>query len=126
MTETPPNLLERLEKSKKDLQELDEAIRAGDIDPRVLREFRDAVDHIRLTAWAVQQWIEKQAQKGDVYSVLPLLAAERLRRATQLNNNLTGDLDATEITIETAGLEQLFQSVDRLHERLAPLFKKRT
>lgn len=125
MTEPEPNLLERLERSKKDLEELDEAIRGGDIDPRVLREFRDAVDHIRLTAWAVQQWIEKQAQKGDVYSVLPLLAAERLRRATQLNNNLTGDLDAAEITIETEGLEQLQKSVEGLHNRLAPLFKKR-
>lgn len=125
MTEPEPNLLERLEKSKRDLQDLDEAIREGDIDPRVLREFRDAVDHIRLTAWAVQQWIEKQAQKGDVYSVLPLLAAERLRRATQLNHNLTGDLDAAEITIETEGLEQLQKSVEGLHNRLAPLFKKR-
>lgn len=125
MTEPGPNLLERLERSKKDLEELDEAIRGGDIDPRVLREFRDAVDHIRLTAWAVQQWIEKQAQKGDVYSVLPLLAAERLRRATQLNHNLTGDLDAAEITIETEGLEQLQKSVEGLHNRLAPLFKKR-
>lgn len=125
MTEPGPNLLERLERSKKDLEELDEAIRGGDIDPRVLREFRDAVDHIRLTAWAVQQWIEKQAQKGDVYSVLPLLAAERLRRATQLNHNLTGDLDASEITIETEGLEQLQKSVEGLHNRLAPLFKKR-
>ena len=116
------NLSSRLEQARKDMQELAEAIKAGEIDPRVLREFRQSVDHLRLTAWAVQQWLELQAQNRDAYSVLPLLTGERIRRATTLNRDLTDELDAMEITYGTEGLKELFDSVNELLQRLGPLF----
>ena len=116
------NLSSRLEQARKDMQELAQAIKAGEIDPRVLREFRLSVDHLRLTAWAVQQWLELQAQNRDAYSVLPLLTGERIRRATTLNRDLTGELDAMEITYDTEGLKDLFGSVNELLQRLGPLF----
>lgn len=118
------NLTARLEKARGELQELAEAIKAGDIDARVLREFRESVDHVRLTAWAVQQWLELQAQNRDAYSVLPLLTGERVRRATLLNATLTGELDTVEITLDTEGLRDLFEAVDQLLLRLAPLFRQ--
>lgn len=114
----------RLQKTTAELRELEQAIRAGDIDARVLREFRDAVDHVRQTAWAVQQWVELQAQHRDAYGVLTLLTAERIRRATQLSHDLAMDLDAGEVTFETEGVEKLFRAVQELFERLARLFKK--
>lgn len=115
---------DRLQKVSVELRELEEAIKKGEIDGRVLREFRDAVDHVRQTAWAVQQWLQLQAQKRDAYSVLGLLTVERIRRATQLSTDLAIDLDATEVTFETEGLEGLFRAVQGLYERLARLFKK--
>lgn len=114
----------RLEKMSVELRELEQSMKSGDIEPRVLREFRDSVDHVRQTAWAVQQWLELQAKRGDVYSVLSLLTAERIRRATQLSSDLAMDLDATEVTFETEGLPALFRAVQGLYERLARLFKK--
>ena len=56
---------------------------------------------------------------------LPLLAAERIRRATQLNKAIATDLAAHELTSETAGLEELFQAVESLYQRVADLLKGR-
>lgn len=108
----------RLQRVGNELLELDQAIRSGDIDIRLLEGFRQAIDHVRETTWAVQQWIELRAQEKDAYGVLPRLTVERIRRATQLNNDLALDLDATEITMETEGIENLRQSVRGLYKRL--------
>lgn len=125
-TATPAGgpLADRLQKVSAELHALNEAIKAGNIDGRILREFREAVDHIRLTAWSVQQWLDLQAKRGDVYSVLSLLTTERIRRATQLSGDLSLDLDAAEVTFETEGLDKLYVAVEGLFVRLARLFKK--
>jgi hypothetical protein len=115
---------ERLKATTDELQKLEQLVLSGDCSPRVLAEFRGAVDSIRQTAWAVQQWIELQNQNRDPYSVLGILTEERVRRATQITNDLTMDLDSLEMGLETAGLEKLYQAVKGLHERLMPLFRK--
>jgi len=120
-----PDLSTRLEKISQELRDVEEALKtAGNVEPRVLRQFRDAVDHVRLTAYTVQQWLELQAKRGDPYSVLALLTTERIRRATQLAGDLSIDLDSTEVTFETEGLGKLFEAIRGLYERLARLFKK--
>ena len=113
----------RLQDLGAELRALEEDIKAGEVDARVLQEFRESVDQIRVTAWAVQQWSELQAQKRDAYSVLPLLTRERIRRATQLAETLSLDIDATEVTFETEGIEKLFHAVEGVYYRLARLFK---
>jgi len=124
MTTANQDLASRLQKTTAELRELEQVIKSGDIDPRVLREFRQAVDHLRQTAWVVQQWLELKAQRRDAYTVLVLLTAERVRRATNLCNDLALDLDATELTFETEGIDTLFHAVEGLFQRLARLFKK--
>ena len=114
----------RLQKITGELQELERLVRSGDCAPRVLSEFRIAIDNIRQTAWAVQQWTDLQKQRRDPYSVLDVLAKERVRRATQIARDLTTDLESLDLSLETEGLSDLFHAVERLHERLAPLFRK--
>jgi hypothetical protein len=77
----------------------------------------------RIEFWAVQQWLELRERGSDPYSTLPLLTTERVRRTTQLSKDLDLDLQTAEVSIETEGLGDLFQAVDGLHGRLAPLFK---
>ena len=72
----------------------------------------------------MQQWIELQRQQRDPYTVLGLLTEERVKRATQINKDLTMDLDSLEMGLETEGLGKLYEAVKGLHERLMPLFKK--
>jgi hypothetical protein len=114
----------RLKKAATELRELDEALKTGGVDSRVLREFRDAVDYVRKTAWAVQEWQERQLQHRDTATVLPLLTAERVRRATQLSNAVVSDLKTHEATAETPGIEDLFRSVEHLRDHLAGVFKR--
>jgi len=108
----------KLEKDMKDA-------RSGRMDPRVLREFRDAVDYVRKTAWALQELQERQVHQRDTATVRTLLTDERVRRGTQLSKALTADLDANEVSEATAGAAELFRAIEALYQRLAGLFKVR-
>ncbi len=118
------NITARLQAATAELRELEELVRSGNLDSRVLSEFRHAVDYIRNTAWAVQQWVGLEQQSGDPYSVLPMLSAERVRRATQLARDLSLDLQSVEVPLETPGLKELFESINDLQRRLAVLFTR--
>lgn len=117
------SLSAHLQKLSTELRVIEEFIKAGEVDPRVLHEFRDAVDQIRVTAWVVQQWAELQARQEDAYAVLPFITKERMRRMAKLSDDLALDIDATEIETGNEGLEALRLSIERLHLRLARFFK---
>lgn len=113
----------QLKKTSSELLHLEDAIRSGGIDQRILKDFRDAVDHVRKTAWAVQEWQERQIQHHDPHTVLPLLTGERIRRAAHLSKAIISDLAAHDVTPETAGVRDLFESTTRMHQLLADLLK---
>src|SRR5947208_2062113 len=104
MAETAPN-------SQTRKRRLNRAMQSGNLDPRILREFRDAVDYVRKTAWAAEEWQERQLRQRDPHTILALITSERIRRATQLSNAISADLAAQEVTTETSGLEEFFQAV---------------
>jgi|SRR5208283_5692243 len=114
---------QRLRAATDELQALEKLVVSG-CSPRVLSDFRSAVDSIRQTAWAVQQWKELQGQNRDPYSVMGILSKERVRRATQIAKDLTIDLESLELGVETEGLESLYHAIEGLYERLAPLFRR--
>ena len=111
------SLTARLRETTVELQELERSVISGDLYPRVLSEFRNAVNHIRNTAWAVQQWVGAKEQSGDPYAVLPALAAQRVQRATQLANDLCLDLQTVEVTADTEGVGDLYRAVDDLRRQ---------
>ena len=115
----------RLKMAIDNLLKLEDAIKSGGMDPHVLREFRDAVDYVRKTAWALQELQERQAQQRDTATVRSLLTEERVRRATQLSKVLASDLDSHEVTDGTTGAADLYRAVEGLYQRLAGLFKIR-
>ena len=111
----------QLKRTTGELLKLEHGIKSGDIDPYVLRDFRDAVDHIRKTAWAVQEWQERLVQKRDTATVIPLLVVERIRRGTQLYEALADDLKNRAIRPEAAEIESLFHAIERLYQELKQL-----
>jgi hypothetical protein len=117
----------RLEAATRELNELEELVKSRTLDSRVLSEFREAVDHIRSTTWAVQKWIGLSDESGgDPFSVLPIMSAERVKRAIQISTDLSLDLQTIEIGFDTPGIIDLFNAVDDLHRRLAKLLKRDT
>ena len=123
---TPEEIPARLQRATSELVELEHTLKGTkpELDSRVLYEFRQAVDNIRNTGKVVQEWISREKQQGDVYGLLPLLTADRIRRAAQINKDLALDLDASEVTSETEGIEELFRFVGHLFQRLAHMFKR--
>ncbi len=115
----------RLKMAIDNLLKLEDAIKSGGMDPHVLREFRDAVDYVRKTAWALQELQERQAQQRDTATVRSLLTEERVRRATQLSKVLASDLDSHEVTDGTTGAADLFRAIKGLYQRLEGLFNIR-
>src|ERR1700739_1157374 len=115
----------QLRKTTAELVKVEQAIKSGGVEPRILREFRDAVDYVRKTAWAVQEWQERQLQRHYPQTVLPLITAERLRRGTELSKAIVADLAAYQVTRETIGIDEFFRAVESLHRRVAELFKDR-
>jgi len=112
-----------LRKASAELLRLEQGIKSGEIDPLILREFRDAVDYVRKTAWAVQEWRERQMQHRDPSTVLSLLTLERIRRATTLTHDLLGDLSAQDVSRRTEGITELHDAVSVLHKRLTQYFE---
>lgn len=114
----------QLRKTSNELLQLEQAIRSGGIDHRILIDFRDAVDHVRKTAWAVQEWQERQLQHHDPHTLIPLLTTERIRRAAQLGDAIVSDLTTREVNRETPGIDRLYAAVGRMHQLLVDLFKE--
>jgi hypothetical protein len=119
------SITQRLESATGELRRLEDLVKSGDLDARVLAEFRNAVDHIRSTTWAVQKWLGLNEQSGgDPFSVLPIMSAERVKRATQITNDLSLDLQTVDVGIDTPGIVELFNAVDDLRRRLATLLQR--
>ncbi|MGH9715810.1 MAG: hypothetical protein ACRD4R_03640 [Candidatus Acidiferrales bacterium] len=116
----------QLKKTSAQLAQIEEAIKSGGVDPRILRDFRDAVDYVRKTAWAVQEWQERQLKQHDPQTVLPLIISERIRRATQLSNAISADLSTHDVTRETSGIKEFFQAIEGLYGQIGRLFHGRT
>jgi hypothetical protein len=109
----------RIKKASNDLVKLEEALRSGGIDQQVLRDFRDAVDYVRKTAWVVYEWQDRQLHHRDTATVLPMLASERVRRAIQLAQAIAVDMDARRISADSPAITDLIQAVDQIQARIA-------
>ncbi|HWZ44376.1 MAG TPA: PilZ domain-containing protein [Candidatus Saccharimonadales bacterium] len=108
------------------LTELEQNLVKDKVDPRLIAQFHDAMEHTRQTAWTVQQWVDLHAGSGDPFEVLPQLEAERMHMLIKLSRNVIADIDSTSINEFTEGIGELNDMMQQLHKRLARLFGKRT
>jgi hypothetical protein len=101
-----------------DLNELEQNLVKDRIDPRLIAQLHDSVEHVRQTARTVQQWVDLHSTGGDPFEVLPQLEAERMHMLSKLAHNVTADIDASSINTYTPGISDLYETVQQLYRRL--------
>jgi hypothetical protein len=90
----------------------------ADFDPRILSEFRDALNRVRTAAWVMQQYVEHQMQEQDPRRVFSLLAGERIRAGYQICKLISEDLHNDEVKIQKGQLLELNDAVEELAQEL--------
>ncbi len=107
-----------------ELQKLENSLRAGGIDLRLLKEYRDAAEYVRTAAAAVKQLRDCQLQGRSDSEVVSFLSTERIRRTTSLCLEVMADLDAGKITADTKGGEEYCQALEQTLIRLKPILNQ--
>jgi len=104
-----------------ELQKLENSLRAGGIDLRLLNEYRDAAEYVRTAAAAVKQLRDCQLAGRSDSEVVSFLCSERIRRTTSLCLEVLADLEAGRVTADTKGIEEYCRSLQQSLNRLKPL-----
>ncbi len=121
----PPESSQKLQGLTDELRLLQALLTAGvEFDPRILTEFRDTVNRVRTTAWAMQQYIENAANDRDPKMVLTLLAGERVRAAFQICEAIRADLKNEQVQFQKGQLLELNEVVQSLAKELAEAVSK--
>jgi hypothetical protein len=115
-------LSSRLAKASEELRSLERMLASGNVDVQVLADFREAVNHVRHSAWTVQLSMDLKAQNRDTFGILSLITDERVRITTNLASALVQDLEGKDLCHSTPGLGKLFENVKRLFETLKNIF----
>ena len=110
----------QVKKASVELQKLEKSLRSQNVDLRLLKEFRDAVDYLQAIAGSVQRERERQIE-GDDERVDAWLVGERMRRTINFCLEVITDFDAGRITEETKGLAELLESVEQISQRFRSL-----
>ena len=113
-----PTVPSRLEQAISELQGLNELLFSGDLDPRILTDFRDAVNRVRNAAWAARQYVARKETDQGSRSVLSFLVGERIRVTYQLCQAISDDLKRTDIEFQAGSLVHLHEIVKALTEQL--------
>jgi hypothetical protein len=101
------------------LRSLDHALKSNpSLDGPALREFRLALDNVRLTAWTVSELQNARESRKNPQVVISFLTAERLRRFSQIARDLCNDLERESGSWSAQAVNDLTNSLNLLRERL--------
>ena len=119
-----PGLSSRLMKTNEELKNLQNSVKTGMINVKVLMDFRTATERARQASAAVQQWLDAQGRGADPYKLMEQVVKQRVEMATLLIKDLSADLESLDVDFDTAGLPALNEAVRQLDERLEKLFPR--
>jgi hypothetical protein len=112
------NVGDRLESAIIELLALQEVLSSDEVDGRVLRDFRDALNRVRNTAWAAQKYISSRMFDEGPAGLNSFLSGERVRCTFQLCSSLNEDLQNEAIHFQKGQLSELQKAVQGLNKQL--------
>jgi hypothetical protein len=116
------DLSTRLRDMKLEFQQMEAELRStSESHARALQEFRHSLDELRMTAWTVSELMNARNTEQDPEIARSFLAAERLRRFSQMTRDLSIELEDEGLTWENSGIQSLFNSLNMLQARLSKL-----
>lgn len=108
----------QVNKAVVELQNLEKALKAEEIDLQLVREYRDAIEYVRSTTETLRRIRTAKPRASDDRELLSALAADRVRRATSVCLDVTADLDAGRVHQDSKSIEALGRAVQQLQQRL--------
>ena len=117
--------IDRLQKVCSELTELQAGLKESDIEAGALMVFRDTVDQMRMTAMTLQQGLERLRLAPDKHGLLALLIDDRMRRASQLNTDISKAFEAGRIRTDQEGLSAYLLVLNQVMEQLDLMFGSR-
>ena len=108
----------QVKKTIVELQNLEKALQCEDMDLRLVKEYRDAVDYIRTAAGTLEQLREHQFRRMDNTELLCTLATDRVRRTIALCLEVVADLDAGRLKNASEDVGELYRVLGNVHEHL--------
>ena len=115
----------RLQSVASELRHIQDALLSEqEIDTRILTDFRDAVNRIRNTAWAMDQYANSKTTKSAVEPVLTVVAGERIRVAYQLSRLVQADLANPQIRFQRGQVVSLSDATHDLAQELRKVIER--
>lgn len=108
----------QVKKTIVELENLEKALQREEMDLRLVKEYRDAVDLIRKAAQTLEQLREHQFRELDNSDLLSTLAADRIRRATVLCRDVAADIDTGRAKSPSQDTEELYQAIEHVQGHL--------
>jgi hypothetical protein len=107
-----PYTAKRVESVSHELRDLMQLLQCTEVEPHLLRQFRDVLGEVRNTAWAIQHFLESEGGQATPQAQLRFLTHERIRLATKLCAALSQDMG--QVPLETRELKQLVDTVAKM------------
>jgi hypothetical protein len=124
MIVTEQDLCEKLRHLTSQLKDLNDDLKSITLpDIHVLHEFRSALDSARLTAWTASELLHARQNGVNLERMEAFLTAERVRRITEMANELCTDMRKGAITMHSSSMRFLSDGLRGLLFRLDGITK---
>lgn len=111
-------IVEQVQQLKQALIEIEKRLSESDVPVAVLEDFKMAVDHTRMTVWALLS-----SSPDAQYELSEQIARFRVKRAAEMFSHIRSDIDTNELTIESPELQEFYAALKETLERVERLYK---
>lgn len=108
----------QVNKTIAELQNLEKTLKSEEIDVRLMREYRDAIDYICGITETLRRLRTSKPRPLEDRELLSALAVDRVRRATSVCLDVVADLDAGRVRSDSINVEELARAIQHLQQHL--------